>query len=686
MASAFVIGGAGTQAGRAWTNGGVYPVGGSWTFANSQGANGAAIYGCANAAVDDPGSGKVRITEAGEFVANLDGLYAYVAFGGGGYTDGHYEILLSDANSITIDTAHLGDLANGVTANAGGALERLDDDWQFSMDVATAGDSIKAGVGNHVLTMATNIDTNTGTKANPIIIEGVDSAGVRLTNGAARPVITTATPGFGTSLWLVAGASSCDYHEVRQLEFDGNGAAGATFAIGWNAGGADYWKAYDCRFTNCATSGCYWWSDAGAIVNCEFDDNLGTGGAAGLLCAGYNNLIVGCTAHDNAGHGFHQGTSNGKYYDDAAYANGADGFYFSSSDTHHVVNCVSDGNADNGFHFVTSVDDHYVYNNIASNNTRYGFDFDGRSYQVGFFGSNNSYNNTLGLCDETNDGPTWAALENGGNISSDPGFVDRANGDFTLTVGSASRAVGFPAYFWNEGAIATNYRDLGAVAGQVNYPAVGDVEDGVLFGTADGYEGTLGVPLESQVVKDVGYGEDDTELTGDYTVVAVGDVEDGVTFGAALGEEGTFAVPAEDDVRDGTLYGAAGVEFTGTYAITAPAVADYGIAGEIIEGAGEVVQYYADGGNTARQIYAVVGREPTDQIGGIAGAMASGITIRVANNSTVGIRSDEVDCGQDEVELPIRISGTNRRRRIIKVLEPGQGIDGQTGLAKYAVT
>lgn len=72
-----------------------------------------------------------------------------------------------------------------------------------------------------------------------------------------------------------------------------------------------------------------------------------------------------------------------------------------------------------------------------------------------------------------------------------------------------------------------------------DYPAEGDVRDGVSYGTGT-YAGTLELP-------------------------AVGDVRDGTEFGAAGTEyEGTLVLPSESDVRLGVDYGAGGTEFEGT--------------------------------------------------------------------------------------------------------------------------
>ena len=48
-----------------------------------------------------------------------------------------------------------------------------------------------------------------------------------------------------------------------------------------------------------------------------------------------------------------------------------------------------------------------------------------------------------------------------------------------------------------------------------DYPAVGDVEEGVVFNNTNS-TGTFAVPAEGDVVSLVGYGEDGTEFTGSF--------------------------------------------------------------------------------------------------------------------------------------------------------------------------
>lgn len=77
-------------------------------------------------------------------------------------------------------------------------------------------------------------------------------------------------------------------------------------------------------------------------------------------------------------------------------------------------------------------------------------------------------------------------------------------------------------------------------AGSGTFPAVGDVEAGVVYGPTDNLTGTLALPAAGDVDLGVGYGASGTEFSG------------------------TLKQPAEADVRSGTQYGAGGTEFTGS--------------------------------------------------------------------------------------------------------------------------
>jgi len=97
------------------------------------------------------------------------------------------------------------------------------------------------------------------------------------------------------------------------------------------------------------------------------------------------------------------------------------------------------------------------------------------------------------------------------------------------------------------------------------FPAVADVDFGVIYGPTDNLTGTLVQPIENDVRNGVNYGGDGVEFNGDLVLPVAADVEAGVGYGADGTELiGTVTLPAEADVKLGTTYGAGGTEFTGT--------------------------------------------------------------------------------------------------------------------------
>lgn len=143
-------------------------------------------------------------------------------------------------------------------------------------------------------------------------------------------------------------------------------------------------------------------------------------------------------------------------------------------------------------------------------------------------------------------------------------FTDPANGDFSLTSAAktALRGLGWPAAY------------LGAHANTDGHVTIGPIQ----YGEAEG--GVCDYPSEDDVRATVTY----DIYTGNMTLPAVGNVRDGVTYGTDGTElEGTLALPAEDDVEDSVGYGTDGSEFTGT--VTLPTEVQ-------VE---DTVQYGADG-------------------------------------------------------------------------------------------
>jgi len=111
--------------------------------------------------------------------------------------------------------------------------------------------------------------------------------------------------------------------------------------------------------------------------------------------------------------------------------------------------------------------------------------------------------------------------------------------------------------------------------GDLDLPAIGDVEKGVQFDSLT-KTGTFKKPTESDVRDGEGYGEDDTEFTGTLDLPAEADVEDGVVFDGAT-KEGNFEAPAEADVEKDVGYGSNGAEFTGTFEVPAEEDVEVGV-------------------------------------------------------------------------------------------------------------
>ena len=76
----------------------------------------------------------------------------------------------------------------------------------------------------------------------------------------------------------------------------------------------------------------------------------------------------------------------------------------------------------------------------------------------------------------------------------------------------------------------------------------------------------------------------------------------------------------------------------------------------------------------AREITAIVGREGPGELPGTPHGSSYRAVVRVANNSTTGISSAEIDCGGDKVTLAVRIGKTAIERRITDIISQNAGM------------
>lgn len=101
---------------------------------------------------------------------------------------------------------------------------------------------------------------------------------------------------------------------------------------------------------------------------------------------------------------------------------------------------------------------------------------------------------------------------------------------------------------------------------------------------------------------------------------------------------------------------------------------DRAAAANLMRQFGETVIYYPDGGDTAREITALVNRDGVEIIAETGEVHARLIEVRVRNDSTAGISSTEIDTGADEIRLPLRVGEGSQRRQITEVLSTENGL------------
>ena len=96
-------------------------------------------------------------------------------------------------------------------------------------------------------------------------------------------------------------------------------------------------------------------------------------------------------------------------------------------------------------------------------------------------------------------------------------------------------------------------------------------------------------------------------------------------------------------------------------------------ASEFLDEFGEDVTYLPEGGGS-RSIVGIVVRKQPAAIDGASGAVSPMITVMVANDSTKGIGSEEIDTGGDKLAICPRIGKAAQQRRITKMTLQDHGM------------
>ena len=75
-----------------------------------------------------------------------------------------------------------------------------------------------------------------------------------------------------------------------------------------------------------------------------------------------------------------------------------------------------------------------------------------------------------------------------------------------------------------------------------------------------------------------------------------------------------------------------------------------------------------------RNIAAVVTRQQAEQISGDENRVATVFEVHVANNSTTGIATTEIDLGGDMIDIADRVGKTPKPRSILQILDQDEGM------------
>lgn len=79
-------------------------------------------------------------------------------------------------------------------------------------------------------------------------------------------------------------------------------------------------------------------------------------------------------------------------------------------------------------------------------------------------------------------------------------------------------------------------------------------------------------------------------------------------------------------------------------------------------------RYYEEEASQDRSIAALVTREEVESFADQGAIVAPVWRVRVANSSTIGISSDEIDVGADSISFPPRVGQDAERKRVVRLV------------------
>ena len=444
-----------------------------------------------------------------------------------------------------------------IAANSGtGAIGDPFGDLQYALNTLTRdttnGDqiNIKAGTAEVLASSLTLATYGTPAEGAPLVLRGYTSTA----NDGGYGVIDCG----GNTMW-----ASTSYPHVVLIDLEIH-----TFGNnnGINISGSLTWTVARCKIHKGASSPsskilCY--VIGGTVIGCHVHD-AGTNGTGVQAAVVLDNFVKDCPI------GITNNTASGAVAGNFVVDATTSGIAAAADNITITNNAVCSQSAATGYGIgsgSSSHSRHVVTNNIIigySGAGGAGINFPG---DVAVSGFNAFYSNTT---DESYGDAVYLDLGNDVSLGADP-FTSATTSDFSLTIAgkAALRGVGYPAAYLGAHANTDGHFTIGPVQygeaeAAADYPAEGDVQDGVSYGSGT-YTGTFAAPAVGDVQSGVQYGAAGTEYTGTFGVPAVGDVQESVQYGAGGTEfTGTLALPTEAQVESGVGFGASGTEFTGS--------------------------------------------------------------------------------------------------------------------------
>ncbi|MHC4459928.1 MAG: right-handed parallel beta-helix repeat-containing protein [Planctomycetota bacterium] len=434
--SVFFVGGKGTKAGDWYAGGCTLSFwNNSLTLADVMGTNGEPVSvadawnGSGTACDISNNGGKVKLTKEGAFTSCQAGLVAMLAFDTGEYSNGRYEVLSCDDNSITVDLTYSPTGQTEGDAKVGGAFDKAQNAWNDTD--ATNGYNVT--IYSNKSQSKTNGDF-TGTW-------NLGTAGGSLTNKSFKRFCGfTTQPGDGGQITF-DGEDDAGFIPFGGIRFNSaiecvifeNVIVEDAFQS-WNIGDSG---VYGIRFNNCEGNGCSgggWVLNIGAgfvLIDCKADGNGDTGFYLSVASGLPGHCLINCVASNNVKEGFYKvgGNSGSIAIGCIAYGNGKGGTKYSGFLVHSkwgwglAMNCVAYDNGKHGFEFSWHCP--MAINCIAKDNGQWGFYANTSiSLMAPYVSHCCAHGNSSGQFS------LIGALPEHDSIEQDPQFVDGANGDF----------------------------------------------------------------------------------------------------------------------------------------------------------------------------------------------------------------------------------------------------------------